>query len=147
MNEISARVNLSFIRSLVLLFRSFTVCSFLSHSIHSIRVNTPLIILTLRDPPRPGPAHPREHVRSAQVAGPQAIRAGFRVEGSGFMVYEGLGLQDSRFGAGRWGGGCGGGFRGPFSPRTYTRWLPRRHNNGCLKTQGSNLHGCLESST
>ena len=56
------------------------------------------LILTLRDPPRPGPAHPREHGDSAapKSLDPQqeGLGLGFRVPGSWFMVW-GLGLRVS----------------------------------------------------
>ena len=47
------------------------------------------VFLTLRDPPRPGPAHPREHGDSAA---PKSLDPKFRVQGSGFMAY-GLGFR------------------------------------------------------
>ena len=33
----------------------------------SLTIAAEFVILTLRDPPRPGPAHPREHGDSARV--------------------------------------------------------------------------------
>ena len=50
------------------------------------RLNTAIVILTLRDPPRLGPAHPPEHGNSAALKSLDPKQClGFRV--FGFMVF------------------------------------------------------------